>query len=331
MKIAVYYGKNDGQRSLKVMTDDICSMIEGAYPVAKIQDLKGADIILNIVIADIPKIEEARRFVGFGRQVCFFSSNVKEYTKEVMVGLLMYMHRIPLIIHSKFHYDEVLERVRAFNPVLQRKIKSNMHLVECGITQEFIPTGENDKNRWMVPYNRVNREYKNIDLHIETTNYVRAMHSIKDIETPIQDFYLIDYEDFDDLATRFDFTGYNLQYCPKDRADYIRNCQKSGMFICTSVHESFGLMYLELLAAGVVGIFLDKKWIRNLLPDYKLITDKKGLATMVASVYNDYNKASNYVIKKVAPEIHKRYSFTSFVDGIHNVLEIEYDNGNRKN
>ena len=325
MKIAVYHGKNEGMRSLKILSDDLCSRIEGAYPVNNISGLKGADVILNLIIESVPKVEDARRFVGFGKQVCLFTGNVLDYKQEELVGLLYYCMKIPLVVHSYFHLEGVTETLKVYRPDVRKRILDNTTLNLCGVTEELISETINDKNKWIVPHNRGNKGQKNMDEHITISNKVFGAISMSKEELPTHKFYLLESENIEDLHSRFDLKNYVLEYCPSTREEYVQNCKEAGVFICTSNFESFGLMYIELLASGVVGIFLDKPWVRQLLPDYKLVASKEEMPSLVLSVMKDYKKASIYIHKKVIPDIQSKYTFDRFAKDITTTLETTYE------
>lgn len=51
------------------------------------------------------------------------------------------------------------------------------------------------------------------------------------------------------------------------RDDYWSALARTTAFLATAVDESYGLVYVEALAAGVVGIFPDRPWARALVPE----------------------------------------------------------------
>lgn len=51
------------------------------------------------------------------------------------------------------------------------------------------------------------------------------------------------------------------------REGYWQDLSRATAFLATSEEESYGMAYVEALAAGVVGIFPDLPWARALLPD----------------------------------------------------------------
>lgn len=320
MNIAIYVGKNDEQRSQRIMAEDLCSRMEGSWIAAKIPDLKGADVVLNLVIDDVPKIEETRRYVGYGKQVCLFAGCASEFKFEQRIALLVWLHKIKIIVHSNWHYKYILEQLKVFSPAMQRDLKKNLILSLGGITDEFVCTEENRKSIWIVPCNRFAYTAKNTKLHMEVIAKVCATNvKVRN------DFYMIASENLEELKTKYDLSWYNVHHCPIDRNEYVRNAQRAGMFLCTSIEESFGLMYLELLACGVVGVFLDVPWIRELLPGYRYLASKEDLPAMMLKVYKSYGVASNYVKSEVMPYVEQHYRFERFVNEVIEIVESCYE------
>lgn len=51
------------------------------------------------------------------------------------------------------------------------------------------------------------------------------------------------------------------------REDYWQALARTTAFLATATEESYGLAYVEALAAGVVGVFPDRPWARALVPE----------------------------------------------------------------
>ncbi|MFV0633781.1 glycosyltransferase family 1 protein [Demequina sp.] len=51
------------------------------------------------------------------------------------------------------------------------------------------------------------------------------------------------------------------------REDYYYRLARTTAFLATARDESYGLEYVEALVAGAVGVFPDRSWARELLPD----------------------------------------------------------------
>jgi hypothetical protein len=96
------------------------------------------------------------------------------------------------------------------------------------------------------------------------------------------------------------------------------------LFLCTSNYESFGLYYLELLASGAVGVFLDKPWVRALLPGYRYVAKKDDLLGMLKHVREHHAEAKQYIQENVLPFIRATYTIDRFAGELFkNLREIE--------
>jgi hypothetical protein len=70
-----------------------------------------------------------------------------------------------------------------------------------------------------------------------------------------------------------EFGEFRIQF-NQDRAEFLRNMQHGDVFLCNSVSETYGAAWLEMLAAGLLGVFERKTWVEGLLPDwYPFVTD----------------------------------------------------------
>lgn len=250
--IAIYVGKNEPWRSIHVLGTDLAVEL-GGYVTTNPQQCKDCDIVLNLVIEDVAKIEQQRRYIGYGKQVCFFSSNTEEYTEQELIGFFAYMTAVPFIVHSQHHYDQCKKALKNFSPARHKASLNNLHFIWGGITDNFKFTGDNSPWKWLVPYNRVNKSQKAIDTHQELSNKSYVLVN-KNLGMNCEHNFILPKDKT--LAADLETTYAKIDQ-PENREDYIKLAQEHGLFICTSNYESLGLMYLELLACGVVGVFLD--------------------------------------------------------------------------
>lgn len=71
-------------------------------------------------------------------------------------------------------------------------------------------------------------------------------------------------------------------------AEFVATAEQASAFVCMSRTESYGIGWLELLAAGVLGVFDDKPWVRDLLPEYPYVTSSTDdMATMARWMANN--------------------------------------------
>jgi len=115
---------------------------------------------------------------------------------------------------------------------------------------------------------------------------------------------------------------YNCMFQYSSREDYVNYIKNVGFFVSTSNYESFGLYYLELLASGVVGVFVDKPWIRKLLPDYKYIVNKNHVVSVVGQLHSDYVAANKYIHDDVIPFIKLKYNDTVFYESLISLFKL---------
>ena len=205
---------------------------------------------------------------------------------------------------------------KTFSGTVAAKINENLHLIPYGVEEQFIPQ-KGDRGSWIVPYNRMSEGQKKVSVHARvslTASQVIGMSG----EVPKSTFFV--GPGLADVTDEFYRDVYDVQPQPGSREDYIRNAQGSGMFISTSAYESFGLMYLELLCCGVVGVFANAQWNKLLLPDYKFKAPPGDLSDLVVRVYEDFDASYAYVVEEVVPWIRDRYSIATFSDRVRSLL-----------
>lgn len=331
MKVGLYVGKDMGAgQSFRVMAAYIKDYLLGCGhdPVvaSKVGELSGSDIVLNFIVEGVHAVEEERRYVGYGPQACLFASNVEEHTKYKLTGYLSSMESVTFIAHSPYHYDNILSAIGVFHPVHLKKLRANLKLIPWGVGAEFYSTNENDKKLWMLPFNRWQESQKQATKCTDVCVSARDVLAWKGEKGIVLRFNTMsiswEKETFKKRSNLLE-----VHACPENRGDYIALCQKVGMFVSTSSYESFGIMFLELIVSGAVGIFLDRPWIRKLLPEYKLLVENLAdLPKMTVFVYNNYDRYASYLKKKVIPYIRETYSIPKFCKEITSCLE-EIHNG----
>lgn len=323
MKIDIYIGQNAPGWSLYMLGHDIASELKGnVCVVTGLSNLRAGAVILNLVLEQVGIIEKARRFTGIGPQVCLFAGNTEDYTEEELIGHLIQCTKIPLIVHSQDHYDKVVKAVKNWlSPMRAKKfINQNLSLIWGGVLKGFTPGDTPKTLKFIVPYNRVNQSQKNMTAHYEVSEAVDAMLRLKYKVTVDHDFLLRD----DGSIDRLEEIDKNDIYDPitqvVDRAEYQKLCREYCVAICTSNYESLGLMYLELLMSGVVVVFLDRPWVRKLLPDYKYVASRDALPKLAYSVALNYPKAREYVLNTVCDFILHERSHEKFCARVSKLL-----------
>jgi hypothetical protein len=221
----------------------------------------------------------------------------------------VYGTRVAYVSLSPYAREVLAQFIHAtFAPPIAEDILEQNHVIPLGIEDGFVP-GNADPDRLIVPYSRWDEANKNITTHAKLTREYARRLAARDIYVS-SDFFLhpaFPPGHFDDVYT---FRNH------LDRPQLKDIVPQYGMFLCTATMESFGLFYLELLAAGCVGAFLDAPWIRSLLPGYKFIASADRLVAMMIDIRENWSSARDYVISTVRADIYARYSERSFGDRV---------------
>jgi hypothetical protein len=226
---------------------------------------------------------------------------------------------------SQHTHDGIMrDAKKAFAPAVVRKLCNQLHLVKYGIEDCFRP-GDNDPDRLIVPYNRVAQTEKDVRLHSEETEKYLVWARAKGFD-PVCDFFHVPAKVWGPGGKEKFLRPnvYRFFEQPKDRATFVENARTYGMFLSTSRGESFGTYYLELLASGVCGVFLDAPWIRQLLPWYPYIVPKAELAETMAALRQDWDATRKYMLEVAAPRIQEEYPVARFYE---RVLDLAVDQG----
>jgi hypothetical protein len=80
----------------------------------------------------------------------------------------------------------------------------------------------------------------------------------------------------------------------QNRAQFVRNMQAGDVFLCNSLNETYGLAWLEMLGAGMLGVYEDKWWVKGSLPDwYPFVADgPKDQVEMAVALLKDWPNGS---------------------------------------
>lgn len=326
MRIAVYVGKNAPTRSIYIFGEDIAASLRmyghDSFVATKLGDIAKTDVVLNLLLESIGEIEGIRRFNGAGKQIVLVTAHPVEFTEHQLIAACSWLIELKFIVHSSYNYEALVQVLDAFAPMRKKAMKENLHLIWGGVTESFWSDGSNDVDQWMVPYNWWGGAEKNIVGHVETVKNVHLLLARSNNRFPKQKFYCMNESELARISAVCADDHYDCELQPEDRKDYMLNARKTGAFICTSKTESLGLMYLELLASGAVGLFLRRDWVEKLLPDYKLIADTPlELAVMARDVYQNYGRAHSYVKNTVQPFIRANRSHTAFMSMVVKLLE----------
>lgn len=212
-----------------------------------------------------------------------------------------------------------------FSPSVVGHLREQASTIYYGMEEGFKIHEDANPDSLVVPYNRWEVGQKNLPLHMELSCLYKEHSRLKGVEVE-QTFYINkddlerNQKDIPALAEQ----AYAFQDQFYDRAEFRGNIGKHGMFLSTSVRESFGLYFLELLLAGSVGVFQRYPWIESLLPNYPFIGSQEELVPMMTWVRNNYEEARARIIQEVIPVIQQRFSQENYLNGLlHQIITME--------
>lgn len=333
-KVYIYQTEKAGT-SIDILADDIAYYMMGFGRDVEIVSKLSADkanknhvFLLQETAA--PQFLEYFRYVKPKSLTLLHVSNPEMFAAHDWAWFMLVFERqhkggspLSVISYSPAQLEETHARLtKLFSPAVAKKIRNNVRFIPFGIRDEFAHTGTNDRTRWIVPYNRVENVQKNVGVHIEITQKFNLMAQLKKQPIPTHTFrYAPGFGAKEKHKGRFDLSVYELSPQPDTREEYMAEVGQYGMSLCTSLYESFGIYYLELLASGCVVVFLDKPWIRKLLPDYPFIASKAKLPDMLMSVYENWDQAHAFVTEKIRAEIDEKYRLKRFVSEVLDVID----------
>jgi glycosyltransferase involved in cell wall biosynthesis len=299
------------------LAKSIANCIPGAVVSNRQSDLDHVDLVVNVDWEATPKLVTAQRFQHYKKLVVVLGGNFEELTAGDKLGLIgRVTPRIPLVVHSRHSHNAVTKFARTWlNATKLRKILESVHCILYGIEDAFEWSEEKNKYKWVVPFNRIDRKHKDIDLHYAITGKVTNALLLRD-GIKLDSMFIYSPKLWQ-AAPPSEFPDYRYVDQPSSRDDYRGLVKDCGMFLCTSKSESFGIYYLELMCTGAVGVFLDKPWVRTLLPVAdKLIFSKEDLAAGAIHVLDNYEEYRQYLKEVVVPYIRQTYRLQKFVDEV---------------
>ena len=159
------------------------------------------------------------------------------------------------------------------SPSVFRSLTTNVATHYYGVDLAFQP-GENDPDFLIAPFNRIAQGAKNVVLHSELTHLYQAAAERRGFQ-PRPHLYFAPGHGPEDKGVKFRREFYEISQQPDTREGYVANARRCGLFFSVAQYESFGIYYMELLFAGAVGVFLDRPWVRRLIPEYPFIVPEE--------------------------------------------------------
>lgn len=294
---------------LKEMTDWEVASVD------KIGQIAAGSKIINLMPDQLPKLVKQRRYVPNKGLVTIFSSNPQEMSNPELAFTLMHAHGTEIVAHSQYTYSHLSNFAKTlFAPSIARELLEHVHHIDYGIEEGFEPSKDeqNYAHRWVVPTNRYVNSQKRLktqhEIHQKAVNLITSKRGDANIK--------IDFAYHPKWRPNFAETPFPLWNSfeqETDRALMKKRLQKYGIFVSTSAYESFGLFYLELLFSGVIGLFVDHQWVRNLLPGYPLITGAGDMPAMLCWAHENPWEAHEK-IRDAVNAARTRYSLRTFTE-----------------
>lgn len=277
--------------------------------------------VINLRETKTPRILDNVRF-NRPKSVCVVHVNNVEQTDNREWGRMMLsfekskMRGVPMhmVSHSPYAFSAIKKRLTTiFSPAMCRSIMENVSFCRYGIEEVFQPGEHNDRNRFIVPFVHFLQAHKNFSLHSKVSSEVKKYVLVRHQQETVHAFKKREAFEVPD-AQKHLLEPYTIEPVLGSREEYVKSLQTFGMAVATSNFESLGLYFLEALASGVVVCFIDKPWVRTLLPDYNFVAPEDQLTGLVCQVWERYDEARKYVLENTVPYIRRMYSIDRFVD-----------------
>lgn len=274
--------------------------------VDKIKDMpKNAGTIINLIPHHLPKLHTLKRFLSIEEIYTVLTPNFIEFQPHELAHFLLLGLKYPIVFPS-LTSEQCFEdfAMTYLSAQVYRDVKKRV--AYFGIGKDFHDTGENDRSEFVVPFTRVNETQKRISLHSKITKEIKKKLPETQHTFFVNPFFAKDKQN--------DY-GYDRVLDTRNAEETARTARKVGFFISTSKTESFGLYYLELIASGVVGVFVENDWIRKLLPNYPYIYPEKTVVANTIKLYNNYTEAKKN-LEPFRALIAEKYKWESFINSL---------------
>ena len=283
--------------------------------------------VLNFCEQHTPGAMQGIRYTRPKALVSVFLSHWAEYELPFQLayaGVLAKgkFHGVPVrhVSVSPAAHAGMLESWReTLSPSFLRQLQPLLTTIPLGVEPDFTP-GDNDPDRLIVPANRFSKWGKDLARNGEVTRAYLDWAKAKGFAPLVQMYHAPGFGP-EKKSYAKEFAHWQFAEQPPDRATYQANARAHGMFLCTSTGESFGLYYLELLASGCVGVFLDQPWVRALLPGYPFIAKAGELLSLLAWVRLNHAEARARLDAETIPFIHLTYSMPRFVRQLETLVD----------
>jgi len=141
--------------------------------------------IINLLPHHHNKIKDLGRFIKIKDMVTVFTPNFEEYSPNERCSFLVNGVYNKIVFTSLFSYEEAIKFCKSyFSPSVCLDMFKNFVLLYNGIDTEHIKSSmSNNRNSFIVPFNRKNNQQKNYKLHCELSSSIKTYLSVKGFDT----------------------------------------------------------------------------------------------------------------------------------------------------
>jgi hypothetical protein len=293
--------------SLNIMAKDLAEELDklGHKTLVTAKYMDGAtfrpDLLLNFDPKQFVYVQSAAgRWWYCDKLVNVFTMSCENYTEPMMSGYLATAFETTMVCISPAIRRDLINRAkRLFAPAQVRRLDKNLLLIPYGVRDLFTFEKKKNLDAWLAPFTRFTPS--KVQFHQPTTTiYMSEALSLSKLN---------------DLTT----DGYTVKPIILDRKRFALELRQYAFAIATSLFESFGLYYIEALLSGIVVLFNDFPWAKELLPTYPFIVPVEDLPKLALWVREHYDEAFAEV-EKIQPFIRERYLLPCFAQNLLDAL-----------
>lgn len=278
-----------------------------------------ADLCVNLMMRQAHRLHKAQRFGRCRHFIQWYAQNPENFEDYEVATHLMVAAQGKLVVQSA-HLQSMLNDYmrRVFSAAYIKRVYEATLRIDYGVSDAFRWSENNDPDKFVAPFNRVNETFKRFSMHRTITETVKQSLALRGHAT---EHHFVRAKDMG-MAGLPESHPYLVRDQPA-REVYEAEAGTYGFFISTSRSESYGLYYVELLLSGVVGLFLTAPWVRALLPDYPFVFEsRKELTQAAIALHGNYAEARR-LLRDYLEGRESRYRASTFHSTMIKVIERE--------
>ena len=234
------------------------------FDVIPLEFVDGSDtVVINMDVIDSLAVwETLKANCDEPRLMNFIWWNTSQYAHPVQrAALALSCALFPTFANSERTANEVREIVSAWT-VQPFAEKARIAWVNLGFRLEHVqPRQEPEIPVVLYPAIYLS-ERKHPQLFIDVVERLAKQTPIR-VEARLHESHLISDQAM--RLSRRDWAWVGPLTASRD--DYWQALARTTAFLATASEESYGLAYVEALAAGAVGVFPDRPWVHGIVPD----------------------------------------------------------------